>query len=56
MPIVRWGGEEFIFFFPDMNGDEVCLMLNTFRMKLGNDLFDWRRMDSGYYDVWRGGE
>ena len=25
-----------------MNGDEVCLMLNTFRMKLGNDLFDWR--------------
>ncbi len=44
-------------FSPDMNGDEVCLMLNTFRMKLGNDLFDWRgRMDSGYYDVWRGGE
>ncbi len=38
----RWGGEEFIFFFPDMNGDEVCLMLNTLRMKLGNDLFDWR--------------
>ena len=40
--LCRWGGEEFIFFFPDMNGDEVCLMLNTFRMKLGNDLFDWR--------------
>ena len=25
-----------------MNGDEVCLMLNTFRMKLDNDQFDWR--------------
>ena len=40
--LCRWGGEEFIFFFPDMNGDEVCLMLNTLRMKLGNDQFDWR--------------
>ena len=27
-----------------------------FSHELGNDLFDWRRMDSGYYDVWRGGE
>lgn len=40
--LCRWGGEEFIFFFPDMNGDEVCLMLNTLRMKLDNDQFDWR--------------
>ena len=40
--LCRWGGEEFIFFFPDMNGDEVCLMLNSLRMKLDNDLFDWR--------------
>ena len=40
--VCRWGGEEFIFFFPDMNGDEVCLMLNTLRMKLDNDQFDWR--------------
>ena len=40
--LCRWGGEEFIFFFPRMNGDEVCLILNDLRIKLSNDLFDWR--------------
>ena len=40
--ICRWGGEEFIFFFPRMNGDEVCLIFNDLRIKLSNDLFDWR--------------
>ena len=33
--LCRWGGEEFIFFFPDMNGDEVCLMLNYFSHEAG---------------------
>ncbi|MDD5803356.1 MAG: GGDEF domain-containing protein [Clostridia bacterium] len=40
--LCRWGGEEFIFFFPDMNGDEVCTILNVLRMKLDNDPFDWK--------------
>lgn len=40
--LCRWGGEEFIFFFPGLNGDEVCLILNNLRMKLDNDPFDWK--------------
>lgn len=40
--LCRWGGEEFIFFFPGMNGDEVCLILNNLRMRLDNDPFDWK--------------
>lgn len=40
--LCRWGGEEFIFFFPEMNGDEVCLILNNLRMRLDNEPFDWK--------------
>lgn len=40
--LCRWGGEEFIFFFPDLNGDEVCTLLNGLRMRLDNDPFDWK--------------
>lgn len=40
--LCRWGGEEFIFFFPDMNGDQVCEILNVLRMRLDNDPFDWK--------------
>ena len=40
--LCRWGGEEFIFFFPEMNGDEVCLILNNLRMRLDNNPFDWK--------------
>lgn len=40
--LCRWGGEEFIFFFPDINGDQVCELLNELRMRLENDPFDWK--------------
>lgn len=40
--LCRWGGEEFIFFFPEMNGDEVCVALNNLRMRLENAPFDWK--------------
>lgn len=40
--LCRWGGEEFIFFFPKLNGDEVCDVLNRLRMRLDNAPFDWK--------------
>ena len=40
--LCRWGGEEFIFFFPRENGDEICRFLDGLRMKLDNSPFDWR--------------
>lgn len=40
--LCRWGGEEFIFFFPGQNGDEVCEALNALRMHLDNHPFDWK--------------
>ena len=40
--LCRWGGEEFIFFFPRENGDVICRFLDDLRMKLDNPPFDWR--------------
>ena len=40
--LCRWGGEEFVFFFPYMNGDQVCELLEKLRMRLENNLFDWK--------------
>ena len=40
--LCRWGGEEFVFFFPYMNGDQVCEFLEKLRMRLENNLFDWK--------------
>ena len=41
--LCRWGGEEFIFFFPDMNGDQVCEMLDMYCVcGWTTILFDWK--------------
>ena len=40
--LCRWGGEEFIFFFPNMNGEQVCEALNELRSNIDNDPFDWK--------------
>lgn len=40
--LCRWGGEEFVFFFPNMNGEQVCEALNELRSNIDNDPFDWK--------------
>lgn len=38
--ISRWGGEEFLLIFPQMNGDEAGTALEIFRQKLRDVVFD----------------
>ena len=33
--VARWGGEEFLFVFREMNGDEAVVILNRLREKIG---------------------
>lgn len=36
----RWGGEEFLLIFPDLNGDEANVALETLRRKIKSVVFD----------------
>lgn len=38
--ISRWGGEEFLLIFPDTNGDEAKISLETLRQKIKEIVFD----------------
>ncbi|MCR5237738.1 MAG: GGDEF domain-containing protein [Lachnospiraceae bacterium] len=38
--VSRWGGEEFLIVFPNMNGDEARIMLETIRSKIKKIVFD----------------
>ena len=38
--VSRWGGEEFLIIFPNMNGDEAKLMLDTIRARIKKIEFD----------------
>lgn len=38
--VSRWGGEEFLIIFPNMNGDEAKLMLDTIRARIKKIDFD----------------
>lgn len=38
--ISRWGGEEFLLIFPDSNGDEANIFLDTLRQKIKEIVFD----------------
>lgn len=40
--ICRWGGEEFLLYFPEMNGDEATKVLIDFLLKLGRTPFRWK--------------
>lgn len=40
--ICRWGGEEFLLYFPEMNGDEATKVLIDFLLKLGRTTFRWK--------------
>ncbi|MCC8049408.1 MAG: GGDEF domain-containing protein [Clostridiales bacterium] len=39
--ICRFGGEEFLLYFPDMNGDEAAVLLNELILMLARTPFDW---------------
>ena len=38
--ISRWGGEEFVLVFPDTNGDEANIVLESLRQKIKKIVFD----------------
>lgn len=38
--VSRWGGEEFLIIFPNMNGDEAKMMLDTIRSRIKKIEFD----------------
>ncbi|MCR5235458.1 MAG: GGDEF domain-containing protein, partial [Lachnospiraceae bacterium] len=38
--VSRWGGEEFLIVFPNMNGDEARSLLDTIRTKVKKIEFD----------------
>ncbi|MCD7744174.1 MAG: GGDEF domain-containing protein [Lachnospiraceae bacterium] len=40
--ICRWGGEEFLMYFPKMNGDETQQLLMVFLLELERSPFCWR--------------
>lgn len=37
----RWGGEEFLFYFREMNGDEVCQIITEIYSKLNSSFLEW---------------
>ena len=39
--VARWGGEEFLFVFPDMNGDEAMASLDELRIRIKETDFDY---------------
>ncbi|MCD7955106.1 MAG: GGDEF domain-containing protein [Lachnospiraceae bacterium] len=43
--ICRWGGEEFLVYFPDKNGDEATSFLLDFIMELSRTPFQWNGKD-----------
>lgn len=41
----RWGGEEFLFFFPNMNGDQAHAMVSDLWMHINDASFVWKDVD-----------
>ncbi|MCC8136872.1 MAG: GGDEF domain-containing protein [Clostridiales bacterium] len=39
--VCRFGGEEFLLYFPDKNGDEAAVLLNEFILMLARTPFEW---------------
>lgn len=40
--VCRWGGEEFLFFFHDRNGDDVYMILSGLKQQLNRQSFFWK--------------
>ena len=41
----RWGGEEFLFFFPNMNGDQAHAMVSDLWININHQNFVWKDVD-----------
>ncbi|MCR4590729.1 MAG: GGDEF domain-containing protein [Lachnospiraceae bacterium] len=43
--VARWGGEEFLFVYTHMNGDEAALRLNDLRTKISQTVFKYNTIE-----------
>lgn len=41
----RWGGEEFLFFFPSMNGDQANELVSELWVQLNRSSFSWNQVE-----------